>query len=146
MKRIIITAVLAIVTVAMSAQFQAIGLRLTHGAEVSAQIGIDPFRLQADLGVDMDVRQNNLDLTLTAQLVNDLSKGFKFYYGLGATADFNFGVGVSIGPAAIGGFEYNFRFPLQLFMDYRPAIILISNYRFGSFEAFNFGLGARYTF
>lgn len=146
MKRIIILAILAIVSVAMYAQFQAIGLRLTHGAEVSAQIGIEPFRLEADLGVDMDVHQSNLDLTLTAQLVNDLSKGFKFYYGLGGTADFDFGLGVSIGPAAIGGFEYNFRFPLQVFMDYRPAIILISNYRFGSFEALNVGIGGRYTF
>lgn len=62
------------------------------------------------------------------QWVNDLSKlapGFMWFYGVGGAVllhDSHFGVGI-LGQI---GIDYNFSFPLQLALDYRPGLYLVT--------------------
>jgi len=70
-----------------------------------------------------------------------IAEGFSFYPGVGADmvigSDFVLGIGGEL------GFEYAFKIPLTIGMDWRPTIRLIDGSGFGSDS---FGLNIRYRF
>ncbi len=130
MKRILITILAFFMIWVSNAQVdgKAIGLRFGGLAGDGAEISyLHPMgnsnRLEADLGI------NNWGLGLTGvyQWVWDLSEladGFNWYAGAGGTlglSNSNFGLGV-VGQA---GIEYNFNIPLQVSLDFRPAIYIL---------------------
>lgn len=127
MKKIILTFVLSMVMVcAANAQVdgKAIGVRFGLGGELSYQHPLGSAnRLEADLGIS----NWGVGLTGIYQWVWDLSTladGFNWYAGVGGTlglANKNFGLGV-VGQV---GIEYNFNIPLQLSLDYRPALYVL---------------------
>ncbi|GHU69114.1 hypothetical protein FACS189413_07430 [Bacteroidia bacterium] len=147
MKKIFLVMVLAVSGVfAVNAQVDgnAIGLRLGYGGEISYQHALGSSnRLELDLGTYWhDIEGANL--TGVYQWVWDLSalsKGFNWYAGAGAYLGYfsEFGIGV----AGQVGIEYNFDFPLQLSLDYRPALSIIPAVHFGSSDIC---LGVRYKF
>ena len=134
----------------------AIGLRFSHndgfGPEITYQRLLNSGnRLELDLGW----RQNNpLDvfrLTGLFQWVWILEGGFHGYAGGGASVGSwkcahgphsDSGAIVSVNGNI--GVEYNFDFPLQVFVDFRPEIYL-TDYHDNNFGP-DFGLGARFKF
>jgi hypothetical protein len=121
----------------------AIGLRFNYsGAEISYLHKLqDNHRLEADLGLT----SWGLSATGIYHWVWDLSQladGFNWYAGAGATLGLSSG---SFGLGAVGqvGIEYNFAIPLQLTMDYRPAIYIIPSVG-GSYDGIC--LSVRYKF
>ena len=154
MKKVILTLAIVLGTITLTqAQDNAIGLRLGYGAEISYQKALGSNRLELDLGLRMNKNSHDFFLTGVYQWVSDLSvlaDGFNWYLGLGGsllywngenwTGD-NFDVGV-VGQI---GIEYNFsKFPLQLSLDYRPAIYFLNGVN-GWYNTC-FGLGIRYKF
>lgn len=152
MKKIIFTLILAAgIFTAASAQVagSAIGARLTYGAELSYQHALsDANRLELDLGW----AAGSTALTGAYHWVNSISSvsGLNWFIGPGA------GVGVySVADNKLGftagivgqiGLEYNFSFPLQLSLDYRPGI----NFRIGGEKPidpsyYGVALGIRYV-
>lgn len=123
-----------------------LGLRFSglfsNNAELSYQHPLSANnRLEADLGIN----QNVLALTGVYQWVWDLeelTEGFKWYAGAGGLL----GIEKSkFGLAVVGqvGIEYNFYFPLQLSLDYRPAVFIVSGI---NNHFLNICLSARYRF
>ncbi|MDR0560939.1 MAG: hypothetical protein LBG92_12305 [Prevotellaceae bacterium] len=110
----------------------AIGLRLGYGAEISYQHALGSSnRLELDLGIDFGNGYLGTGLSGIYQWVFDLSslsKGFNWYIGPGASLAFwsykgtNGGSDFALGVAGQIGIEYNFDFPLQLSLDYRPVL------------------------
>lgn len=105
---------------------KAIGVRFGLGGELSYQHPLGSAnRLEADLGIS----GWGVGLTGIYQWVWDLSAladGFNWYAGVGgtlglATSNSGFGLGV----AGQVGIEYNFNIPLQLSLDYRPALYVL---------------------
>ena len=147
MKKILLITVLVLGFISMSnAQVDgsAIGLRLGYGAELSYQQALSSAnRLELDLGLNsLDV--NAIYLSGVFQWVWDLSAladGFNWYAGAGAAVGIDNGVGV----AALGqlGIEYNFNIPLQLSLDWRPALGIVPAIGFG-YQGI--ALGVRYKF
>jgi len=143
MKKLLIVIVLTALTVgAMRAQ--GIGLRLGYGAELSYQHALSDNRLELGLGLDLN---SGLNLNGTYQWVKPLEDNFNWYFGFGA------GIGAYSSVAAISvlgqlGIEYNFDFPLQLSLDWRPgpAFIFYKEGMTTGFWATSVGLGVRYRF
>jgi len=135
MKKVIVSVFLLIGFIAvLSAQIdkKAIGLRFGglngNGAEVSYQQPMGTNRAELDLGL----HSGGFGLSGIYQWVKplpQLSEGFFWYYGVGAglgfydfnktTTSFNLGILGQIGA------EYDFDFPLQISVDYRPGIYFI---------------------
>jgi len=123
----------------------AIGLRFGglngSSAEISFQHALSSAnRLEVDLGLG-----RGLGVTGIYQWVWDLSAladGFNWYAGVGGTADI-FENNFELGVAGQVGIEYNFNIPLQLSLDYRPAIFVVPNV-FGGYDGIC--LSARYKF
>jgi opacity protein-like surface antigen len=140
---IIMVAVFAVAAFA-KAQDNALGIRLTGGAEVSYQRMLSQTnRLEFNLGWGW----NTSALSGFYQWVNPITNGLKWYIGPGASLGFyshNGESGSSIGVGGTIGLEYNFDFPLQLSLDWRPII------NFGTYDSQfgsnNVGLGIRYRF
>ena len=155
---------------AFSAQAQdisknAIGLRLGDnngfGAEVSYQKGLsNSNRLELDLGWrNRNNYHNNgyygndnaLKLAGLYQWVWNIDGGFNWYAGVGGgfgsyNSDYN-GVndnGVFAFAAGDVGIEYNFDFPLQLSLDFRPELGGNGYYENG--YSSDIALGVRYRF
>lgn len=125
---------------------KAIGLRFSglfsNNAEITYQHPLSASnRIEADLGLN----QNVFALTGVYQWVWDLSAladGFNWYVGAGGllgVENTKFGLAV-VGQA---GIEYNFDFPLQLSLDYRPAVFVVSGI---NNHFLNICLSARYKF
>lgn len=141
MKKFILSlALVAGMVSALNAQVdgKAIGIRFGAGGEVSYQHPLgDANRLELDLGFT----GYRLGLTGIYHWVWDLSSiadGLKWYAGPGATVGITtypttynlYGYygnsnGVYLGIAGQIGAEYNFTFPLQLSLDYRPELYLL---------------------
>ena len=142
MKKFVLLFVLIFSTLStISAQVdgKAIGVRFGGidgiGAEVSYQHPLGSSnRLETDLGI------NSWGLSFTGiyQWVWDLSAladGFNWYAGVGGilgihdgdSNNSNFGLGV----AGQVGIEYNFNIPLQLSLDYRPAVYVLPSFNGG---------------
>ncbi|WP_136668081.1 hypothetical protein [Flavobacterium sp. H122] len=170
MKKLFATAFM-LLGLAFNSQAQeknAIGLRLGDndgfGAEVSYQRWLSKTnRLEADLGWRNinNGRYNNhfnaAKLVGIYQWVWDIDNGFKWYAGPGAGVGvwrYNDNVndvsdsGSFLVLAGDIGIEYNFDFPLQLSLDFRPEIYFSDDYddiNDGNFGP-DFGLSARYRF
>ena len=134
-------------TSGMQSERNAIGLRLGWGAEATYQRALnDKNRIEADLGLEFD--GGGLNLAGTYQWVFNLSglaPGFNWYVGPGVGLglwDKDFAIGVV---GAIG-IEYNFRFPLQLSLDWRPGGYFNTSATDFSFAYSGFGIAARYRF
>ena len=127
MKRVVLSLVLFASVIAVSAQPRAIGLRASYGGEVSYQHGFgERNMLQIDVGVPFF---HGIHAVGTYDWIFPISSwqhagSWNWYAGVGA------GVGLYgfksaslfVGVAGMIGVEYNFKFPLQLSLDYRPVI------------------------
>ncbi|HLP04931.1 MAG TPA: hypothetical protein VK152_05820 [Paludibacter sp.] len=142
MKKIILSLVLALgVAGALNAQVngKAIGLRFGGVGELSYQHPLsDKNRVELDLGFGYwgsnlsGTGYGRLGLTGIYHWVFDLSSvtdGLNWYVGPGAVAGLSYGSyytnSAFVGIAGQIGAEYNFSFPLQLSLDYRPVIFLV---------------------
>ena len=135
MKKIILTLVFVTVLVnVLNAQVdkKAIGLHFGglngNGAEISYQQPLGANRAELDLGL----HSGGFGLSGLYQWVKPLpqvSEGFYWYYGLGAGIGFyRFNVlssSFNVGVLGQIGAEYDFEFPLQISIDYRPGIYFI---------------------
>ena len=151
MRKVLLTIFLAVSTLYVAnAQSNAIGLRFGVGdgtnAEVSYQRDLGSAnRLEIDLGLNLG-DGDAFRVAAIYQWVWDLSElasGVKWYIGPGAGAFFYKG-GTSIGAVGNIVIEYNFTFPLQLALDFRPGW-----YFFDGGNDFGWGgvgLGVRYKF
>jgi hypothetical protein len=162
MKKVIVSAVL-IVGAVLSSQAQdisknSIGLRLGDndgfGAEISYQRRLTPInRLEFDLGWRNSDEVDAIKLAGMYQWIWNIDKGLNWYAGAGGgigswrysnEGESNNGTFVFISGNL--GIEYQFDFPLQLTLDVRPEIYLLS----GDYRETNFGpdlaLGIRYRF
>ena len=124
MKKIILSLalVLGCLTVA-NAQQNALGVKFGDGADLSYQRTLGGInRLELNLGLS-SLDNGNLAVAGLYQWVWNLAGDFNWYAGAGAGAvfasDFGFNVLGNI------GIEYNFNFPLQLAIDYTPALSVI---------------------
>lgn len=105
--------------------------------------------------LDLGWRQNNdvdaFKLTGLYQWVWNIEGGFHWYAGVGASVGswkWEYGPysdsGAIVSVNGNIGVEYNFDFPLQVFVDFRPEIYL-TDYHDNNFGP-DFGLGARFKF
>lgn len=134
----------------------ALGLRLGNndgfGGEISYQKALkENNRLEFDLGWRNSNDVNALKLVGLYQWIWHIDEGFNWYAGAGAglgSWSYNINGAKDSGIYALAagdvGVEYNFDFPLQLSLDFRPEIYLNS----GDWRTNNFGsdiaLGIRY--
>ena len=120
---------LAGMAVAASAQVEgkALGLRFGNAGEITYQHPLsDINRLEVNLGFG-SWKDGGAYLSGIYQWVNDLSElqdGFNWYYGVGGALGV-FNSGFSAGVVGDVGIEYNFDFPLQLSLDWRPGLYLV---------------------
>ena len=157
MKKILVIAVLAVASLAAYAQPRAIGGRLGYGAEVSYQHGFgESNMLEVEVGVPGFY---GLEAACTYDWIDPFNapvpwneKGeWHWYMGVGGALQTNFGFNYGfIGAAGRIGIEYDFWFPLQLSLDFRPTLGVAFG---GGAAAFGYdvycgglGLGIRYKF
>lgn len=161
MKRILLVLVVTLgVVVAINAQPRAIGIRGGYGFEASYQHSMgDRNMLSIDAGLNFPFGLNAAATYDWIFPMSWTSKGeFNFYAGPGLTAGFNVWEGYDgnhsygyVGIAGRGGLEYQFWFPLQLSVDYRPAIAFAlgdngSSSSFYGGALYSFAFSARYLF
>jgi hypothetical protein len=146
MKKIILSLVLVFGCLTFAnAQQNALGLKNSminsNGMDISYQRWLcESNRLEFNLGLsDLDTKHGT-DFSFSAayQWVFDLDQlatGFKWYVGAGAAAGLftHKDLDSQFRLAAIGnlGIEYNFKFPLQLAIDYTPTLSITPS--FGDF-------------
>jgi hypothetical protein len=130
MKKIfLIVLLLAGMAGAVSAQVEgkALGVRFGNAGEISYQHPLSgATRLEFDLGFG-SWKHGGMYLTGIHHWVKDLSElqeGFNWYYGIGGAAGINTNL---LSAAVVGniGIEYNFDFPLQLSLDWRPGLYVV---------------------
>ncbi len=165
MRKLILTAFM-LVGLAFSSQAQdisknALGLRLGDndgfGGELSYQRGLsDNNRLEFDLGWRNSNHIDAFKLVGLYQWVWNIEDGFNWYAGVGAGVgswsidEKYYGAddsGSYILAAGDIGIEYNFDFPLQLSLDFRPELYFggdYADYRDGFGP--DIALGIRYRF
>ena len=156
MKKMILALALVVSMVgAVNAQVdgKSIGLRFGNGAEFSFNTALGSSnRLELDLGLnnwDSNYGNTGFGLTGIYQWVwglDDLAPGFNWYAGVGGTVgsykSTTTNQGLGIGVAGQVGLEFNFSIPLQLSVDFRPAIFLVNSH-----DSYNdAGLSLRYRF
>ena len=127
-KIILIAAMVCGFAVAASAQPRALGLRLGYGAELSYQHNLNGANfLEADLGLN-DFAYFNGSVAYNFMIAQPswTDRGeWGFYAGPGAAVGAGSGV-FNVGLAGQVGLEYTFHFPLQLSVDLRPQLGLVS--------------------
>ena len=129
MKKIILVAALVLgFAAAAAAQPRAIGIRGGFGAGVSYQHTVGANFIDADLGFGNGL---NLAATYNWMLAQPqwTSRGeWGVYAGPGAALGLGFGDAsfFNVGVAGEVGLEYTFWFPLQLSVDVRPELGLVS--------------------
>lgn len=141
------------------AQPRAIGGRLGYGIEVSYQHSLGESNMvNVDLGLPGFL---GLEAAATYDWINpggitipwDEKGSWNWYAGVGAGAGF-YGFGPIVGYGGVAGrlgIEYNFWFPMQLSLDYRPIIGVAGAYGGVGFctdglYAGAIALGVRYLF
>ncbi len=149
---------IAMVTAAF-AQPRAIGGRLGYGVEVSYQHSLSEENMvSVDLGLPGFL---GLEAVATYDWINpgghmipwEHKGSWNWYAGVGAGAGF-YGFSYLTGFAGAAGrigVEYNFWFPLQLSIDYRPVIgawfnSYAAGFNFDGLYAGGIALGVRYVF
>lgn len=133
----------------------ALGLRFGggngYGAEVSYQRHLGGNnRLEVDLGFRNQSDFNSFKVTGLYQWVWNIEGGFNWYAGVGAgIGSVNDRRGDHKGDGAFAlvagdiGVEYVFDIPLQVFIDFRPEVVLASYDVYRSFGP-DFSIGVRY--
>ncbi len=161
MKKIIAAIILAIfISPIVKAQVDAntIGLRFgggdNSGAEISFQHGFnDVNRLELDLGFGYSKGYDQFKISGIYQWVFNIEDGLGWYIGPGASLGLysynegyygNNGYNSDFYIEAMGqiGLQYRFDFPLQLTLDFRPAVEIIPE--LGHLHG-SFGFGIRYV-
>jgi len=158
MKKLFITLIistLSCIGFSMAAQNiseNAIGLRIGDsdglGTEVSYQRRLkENNRLEIDLGWRNSRNVDAFKLVGIYQWVKKLDGDFNWYYGIGGGIG-AFDAGEFDGSFALVagdiGVEYNFEFPLQLSLDFRPELGFNNDFNDGL--DFDIALGVRYRF
>ena len=151
MKRIFLSLVLSLVVFSLvNAQGNAIGLKFGNGVDLSYQQALSNAN-RFELNFGLNSFDNNAPIIFSGayqwvwDLSDKLAPGFKWYAGAGAM------VGLSNSDFhlwAIGniGIEYNFsEAPLQLSLDWTPAIKIIPSHG-DPFDAYGIRLAVRYKF
>jgi hypothetical protein len=166
MKKLVLSAFL-LIGLAFSSNAQdrknAIGLRLGDndgfGGEVSYQRSLSTKnRLEFDLGWRNTDYYDAIKLAGLYQWVWNIEGGFNWYAGVGGglgTWEYNDDLppwangnddnGTFLFLAGNIGIEYNFDFPLQLSLDFRPEVYFGDDYREDNFGP-DIALGVRYKF
>jgi len=158
MKKYLLIAVLAVASLAAYAQPRAIGGRLGYGAEVSYQHGFgESNMLEVEVGVpgfaalEAAVTYDWID-PFNAPVPWDQKGEWHWYMGVGgaiATYGWGFNNGF-VGAAGRFGIEYDFWFPLQLSLDFRPTlgVLFAKGYTGFGYDVYagGLGLGIRYKF
>lgn len=160
MKKIILAVAFvmsALGTVSAQSAKRAIGLRFGNGGEISFQSALGSSnRLELDLGMNSWNGNDNyagLGLTGIYQWVWNIQKfpsGFKWYVGFGPQLGLWNGYlnsnyqGFALGIAGQIGIEYNFKIPIQLSLDYRPAWYILPGTYGGTWQGIDLAL--RYCF
>lgn len=151
MKKIILSVALVLgFAIAATAQPRALGARVGYGVDLSYQHTIkDANFIEADLGLG-DFAFLNLAATYNFMIANpawtDEGK-WGFYAGPGVALGAGSGV-FNVGVAGQVGLEYTFEFPLQLSLDIRPQLGLVSVGEVSKFGIWGWypHLGVRYRF
>lgn len=124
----------------------AIGLRFGNAGEISYQHALSgATRVEIDLGFG-SWRHGGAYLNVIHHWVKDLSglqDGFNWFYGVGGALG-TFGSGFSAGVVGNLGIEYNFDFPLQLALDWRPGFYIVPNATYLGWDGI--ALSARWRF
>ena len=157
MKKYLFVAVLAVVSVMAYAQPRAIGARLGYGAAFSYEHTMDTQNM---ISLEVSVPAfSALEVACTYDWIDPFNavvpwneKGeWHWYMGVGGSigAPFNFGAGWVAATGRIG-IEYDFWFPLQLSIDFRPSLGVAfgSNAAAFAYDVYGggLGLGIRYKF
>jgi hypothetical protein len=156
MKKVVFSLVLFASVIAVSAQPRAIGGRLHYGLEVSYQHGFgERNMLQIDVGVPAFYGIHAVGTYNWVFPISSWQKegSWNWYAGVGGGLGI-YGFGYPfffVGIAGQIGVEYNFKFPLQLSLDYRPVIGPMFGNGGTWFNLYGcsyggFGLGIRYKF
>ena len=152
MRKIILGIVFTIgVAAAVQAQPRALGLRFGWGVEASYQHSLGSNMLQADVGFH---EFGGISGTVTYDWIWGINswkeKGeWNWYAGVGGGLGLAFGGYGFIGVAGMVGVEYNFWFPLQLSLDYRPVLgpnFGKNHFGFHDHGFYNVGFSVRYKF
>ena len=163
MKKVLLIAVMALVSVAYAAaQPRAIGARLGYGAEVSYEHQLGQNMISLEVGVPAF---SSIEAACTYDWIDPFGatvpwneKGeWHWYMGVGAAAQWSWHATNAgfVGACGRFGIEYDFWFPLQLSIDFRPTlgVALANNGNGGLNAAFGYdvycgglGLGIRYKF
>ncbi len=166
-KRFLLFAAFVITSIAAAyAQPRAIGLRQGYGTEVSYEHGVGENMVSLDFGI---IGYAGLEAVATYDWIDPFNatipwanRGeWHWYMGVGAglawywLSGYQNAFAMSLGAAGRFGIEYDFWFPLQLSLDWRPVIGPSIYTSYGSTGAgFNTGglyagaicLGVRYKF
>ena len=162
MKKILFFAVLVMASVMAYAQPRAIGGRLGYGAEfsyehtvneqnmISLEVGVPGFS-----GIEAACTYDWID-PFNAVIPWNEQGEWHWYMGVGGAVQTGFKFnGVFVGAAGRFGIEYDFWFPLQLSLDFRPTLGwgIASDGNGGTISGFGYdlymgglGLGIRYKF
>ena len=158
MKKSLIVAALLFVlgTASVIAQPRAVGVRLAYGVEFSYQHGMGDNMLSIDAGLP---GFNGVEAAVTYDWINPFNtsipwnnKGeWNWSLGVGGAAGFYWGGSSAfVGVAGRVGVEYNFWFPLQLSVEWRPAFGPYfgkpCGFYSGGLYAGGFAIGVRYKF
>ena len=158
MKKSLIVAALLFVlgTASAIAQPRAVGVRLGYGVEFSYQHGMGDNMLSIDAGLP---GFNGIEAAVTYDWINPFhtsipwnNKGeWNWSLGVGGAAGFYWGGSSAfVGVAGRVGVEYNFWFPLQLSVEWRPAFGPYfgkpCGFYSGGLYAGGFAIGVRYKF
>lgn len=150
MKKVLLTlAAMLAITTALSAQDNAIGLRIGAmkgiGAEISYQRYLsDINRMEADLGFRIYDHSMVATLNGNYQWHWFLTEGLGVYGGPNLLMALDGGGYFNLGFGAIAGIDYQFDAPVQVSLDFRPSY----NLGHGSLQGFDpyVALGMRYAF
>lgn len=155
MKKVLVLAAFIFGLSFMAEAQSAIGVRFGGlqrlGGEISYQQAMGSNRLEVDLGFNFDDNYDAIGLVAIYQWVypiNAFPQGFNWYWGVGADAgiwtyDVVDETDITVGVDGQLGIEYNFDFPLQISLDWRPRFSVIPDTDFGGGDI---ALGLRYRF
>lgn len=146
MKKFLAIAVALVAFAAVAAaQPRAIGIRAGYGGELSYQHSIGSNFAEFDLGLF----GHSAAISGIYDFIIAGDGNFNFYAGPGARLGTWVGkdyTGFDLGIAAQVGLEYNFSFPMQISIDWKPVFHFIGDDGYKGFDAYGAALGLRYRF
>lgn len=145
MKKIILSAMLVFGCLTFAnAQQNALGLKFGTGTDLSYQRTLNNSnRLELNLGLS-SFNDGHLAVSGIYQWVWNITNGFNWYAGVGAGAAF--ASDFHLNALANLGIEYNFNFPLQLALDFKPALSITPDFGNFAFNEHGIRFAARWRF